>query len=1266
MRWNMFLTAVPFLSARASDACAGRGGAGLIGDNEDWAMGPFVKQKEPILEPTPNLTFQCPVLGKTVRWEEQNVYNPAAVVRDGKVYLLYRADDCNRDLAWGRTCRIGLASSEDGRRFTRHPEPVLYPDNDPWKKYEWEGGCEDLHVIEGQDRQYYMNYTTWDGRRDTMSVATSSDLVHWTKHGPAFRKHAPDAVYGSRTGVVVSRLAEDGKLLPAKIDGQYWMYYTHPSALAASDNLIDWKPTGRSVWPSGGHESGAAALLRDDGILLMFNGAPWGDVSIPGGAWTLGQALIDPKDRLTVLKHGGRPFIFPEREWEKKGFCPAPATVANGLVCFKGEWLLYYGAADRVIALAVCRPQSGPPFCPPRAKRNSAVTLGGPRHERKTDMDSRGFCIDPSPDFQRLEKALRRDGEPDRAPVHVARKEDIVEIDNGLVKARFTQVKDGVQQEYLTRRGKEWVLLAESFRPRQGGTASVSPLYDTSIDPAHRFLAGEVLQKIVSADTAGESAQVVLQGKCGETTIEQTVDLRRGQRFVHIEVKATLSGSPPKLEYLLAPLVVALDGKLDATHAPTYKPTADSVIGDREFSAPVVCVQQGGLFAGLAPDLDIINRHVVYAKGARQHPDSNSFPVPVDPANISMPTALDLELPSSTNSRPVLSYGMMDYIVHQHVWFQHLSAPGAMVRELSNNEVRIGMDLLLSTDAPKCRGYQMAAQHLWRRFGSEHFRRPRPQAMPNAEYAKVCYPANFQYQGYDVAGERLNHRQLPDRPDMRAWQQWEVDGHPVGGLRLYAPQWYNLITNLAWWNNACDATGFYYWGEQLDDKDLLDKARRMVNLALSAPQNQGLFPAIYDLGGKRWLRSLWNPPLNGYNPDARSAYWDSNTGGVYQTAAASVTAGYLLQYRRTCEDNPRILPYVRRYGDFLLANMPPNGCVPGWFTADLKPLPSLKWNADGGAHVWVLSELYLATKEQKHLDGARQAAKFLLDEVMPQQRWADFEALYSCAIKPETFFDARTGQWPCDTMSISWALQGFLALHEATQDKQCLDAAAAVADFAALFQAVWAPHYIITAYPFGGLSSQLGDGEWLDQRAHRFADPFVRIGLLTGRQDLVERGIAAARSSLTLANHPRHQANGIYTHTDFPIGLGPENIDHEGFPQRPLSSGPSWNSVGGLAGMAHVMNRLGGAYVDFSKNLAAGVDGLKIVSFHRKGRTIRLKVENQLAALPMPYDHPYAVEVRMVGLPAGEYKLIINDGPAQRIDAARLAHYTVEVNDNNS
>ena len=54
-----------------------------------------------------------------------------------------------------------------------------------------------------------------------------------------------------------------------------------------------------------------------------------------------------------MLKYQKQPFLFPEHDWEKKGFV-ARTTVANGLVYFKGEWLLYYGAADRVIGLATC------------------------------------------------------------------------------------------------------------------------------------------------------------------------------------------------------------------------------------------------------------------------------------------------------------------------------------------------------------------------------------------------------------------------------------------------------------------------------------------------------------------------------------------------------------------------------------------------------------------------------------------------------------------------------------------------------------------------------------------------------------------------------------------------------------------------------------------------------------------------------------------------------------------------------------------------
>ncbi|HEY4151318.1 MAG TPA: hypothetical protein VGM41_20410, partial [Chitinophagaceae bacterium] len=114
-----------------------------VDDDSDWALLPFVKADSvnPVLAPG-RLIFPCPLRKKIVHWEIKNVLNPAIVVNDGVVLMLYRAQDS------AGTSRIGLAMSTDGLHFERHAAPVLCPGNDAQKKYEWNGGCEDPRIVE--------------------------------------------------------------------------------------------------------------------------------------------------------------------------------------------------------------------------------------------------------------------------------------------------------------------------------------------------------------------------------------------------------------------------------------------------------------------------------------------------------------------------------------------------------------------------------------------------------------------------------------------------------------------------------------------------------------------------------------------------------------------------------------------------------------------------------------------------------------------------------------------------------------------------------------------------------------------------------------------------------------------------------------------------------------------------------------------------------------------------------------------------------------
>lgn len=184
--------------------------------------------------------FFCPVRQARVFWEEKDVFNPTALVRNEVVHLLYRAEDEVGE--FNGTSRIGLATSTDGLHFTREPLPIFYPDNDEVFEYEWEGGCEDPRIVETSGGEYFMTYTAYDGTTARLCVASSPDLRQWTKYGPVF-KAAGYVNLWSKAGAIVTEHTDEGKFIARKINGKYWMYWGESDIfLAWSTDLRTWTP----------------------------------------------------------------------------------------------------------------------------------------------------------------------------------------------------------------------------------------------------------------------------------------------------------------------------------------------------------------------------------------------------------------------------------------------------------------------------------------------------------------------------------------------------------------------------------------------------------------------------------------------------------------------------------------------------------------------------------------------------------------------------------------------------------------------------------------------------------------------------------------------------------------------------------------------------------------------------------------------------------------------------------------------------------------
>lgn len=352
-------------------------------NQEAWTIGPFTRfSDQPVIESTAELVFDCPMKKKPVYWAERNTFNPAAIVYEDKIQVLFRAEEGEKNKKIGEfTSRIGQAISSDGLTFELQPKPLIYPDEDKWMGDEWYGGCEDPRIVESEDGDFFLYYTMWNrdnpkGKKKTakIGVATSPDLKNWTKHGPIFaqpeglmRSEIPE--WHKACGVVQEE--KNGRLVATKINGKYWMYWGEDAIrLATSTNLVHWQPILnnegsiiKAISPREAHfdsqftEVGPSPVLTERGIVLIYNGKNHVNPEKAGpgidlGAYSAGQVLFDKDNPTKVLARLDKPFIKPEFGFEKTGQYKQGTIFTEGLVLYHNKWYLYYGAADSKVGVA--------------------------------------------------------------------------------------------------------------------------------------------------------------------------------------------------------------------------------------------------------------------------------------------------------------------------------------------------------------------------------------------------------------------------------------------------------------------------------------------------------------------------------------------------------------------------------------------------------------------------------------------------------------------------------------------------------------------------------------------------------------------------------------------------------------------------------------------------------------------------------------------------------------------------------------------------
>lgn len=764
-----------------------------------------------------------------------------------------------------------------------------------------------------------------------------------------------------------------------------------------------------------------------------------------------------------------------------------------------------------------------------------------------------------------------------------AQAQDRVVIQNEFIRVIVEKSDTSYNEQYSVRKGASWIELLKS-----GNALRPDPVVrqnnDVVLFGTPTLLAGsEGREVVITRRTSGEGEtrkSIVLQQ--GEHCARVTYSYRTGGIVKLGSFWSTYSFSPNGKSYR--------DYKpLDFIWTPQLRPEPEQIIADHTFRAPALMMQKDGYFAALVPNV-----------------------ADVDGKARSIRTAADLQV--ETSDQPFFSIGLQNWIAepyrlrNTHVFYM---APDSLAPVVGDTTVTMSYLLFLRAEAPMREGFREVVRYHWTTSGASNMQKSvGPQTEP--------FSSDIQKAWYQFL------------PQVALDTQYQ--GRPVTLLRQARLAWSNKLPKSAdndswfnvWFNALRTAYGMYLHGVSAGDEHLKRQAVNVLNLALLAPQQNGIAPSIFyvDSAGGHWVADHgW-----GGIDDGRDLAMFHNAWTCY----------WMLQWIDLVpEGKAEILHYTKAFADFLLSNQNSNGVIPSWYDpVTLKPVETFRdENAETAGAALFLAEFYARTKESRYLNGAELAMRYIFTSVVPQHKWFDFETFFSCSRKPIGFFDTYTQQNPQNTLSMHQAAEACYELYKLTGKKEYKDRGLEIMDYLCLYQQVWSPLWLAREL-FGGFGVQNTDAEWSDSRQGYFAVTLMKYYELTGEREYFERGVAALRAMFSLFESPASPRTA-------------ENYGHSGFDQPAGVTGLHWGTGSSVVSIHLITRQYGDAFVDVTGKWGVGIDGCRIPSVQLTESAIRVEVADNLA-------RTRTIKLKFGNVTKSHYSVTVNNKPMGRFSAAAL------------